>query len=129
MSIPKYYSTITGDPLGDNQEQHNMESIGLWNQFQNKIFQIKLCCIDNSRMCCMTYQNYICILLSCVILLFVIYVVIILVGLFCVLFDILFEKTMVYFIGQTLYNKSFPICTDTMYRGGECYTTTNTYCR
>jgi len=149
---PKYYSAITPDiESGDRfSEKPELEPIGFWSekfcfsttnsegcfapgrvwtQLHNNIFQIKLFCIDKTRRFCINYQAYICIPLLCIILLFAIYVIIILIGLFCVLFDTIFEKTMIYLIGQTLYNKNFPICSNTMYQGGDCYTTTNTYCR
>ena len=130
MTTPKHYSAVTFDTeSGDRfSEKPEPEPIGFWTQFNNNIFQIKLFCMDQTRRFCINYQAYICIPLLCVILLFVIYVIIILIGLFCVFFDIIFEKTMIYFIGQTLYNKNFPICSNTMYQGGDCYTTTNTFC-
>jgi len=94
--------------------------VRVWSQLNNNIFQIKLFC--------MHYHDYICIPLLCVIGLCALYVTIIFIGLLCVLFDTIFEKTMIYFIGQTLYNKNFPICSNTMYQGSDCYTTTNTVC-
>jgi hypothetical protein len=130
MTTPKHYSAVTYDiESGDRlSEKSEPEPIGFWTQFNNNIFQIKLFCMDQTRRFCVNNQAYICIPLLCVILLFAIYVIVILIGLFCVFFDIIFEKTMIYLIGQTLYNKNFPICSNTMYQGGNCYTTTNTFC-
>lgn len=59
----------------------------------------------------------------------ILFVFIILIGLLCVGFNYIFEKSMVFFIGQTLYNKNFPVCTNTQFIGGSCYTSTSTYCR
>ena len=56
------------------------------------------------------------------------YICSVLIGIFIVIFNTLFEATIVHIFGRDLYNKNFPVCTDTRYVGNDCYTTTNTYC-
>jgi hypothetical protein len=57
-----------------------------------------------------------------------IYIIIIVLGLLVVSVNFLFENTMVYIIGRGSYNKNFPICSDRIYSGNNCYTTRSTYC-
>ena len=68
-----------------------------------------------------------CILLG-ILGLLLLYAIIILLSLLCVYFNIIFENTMVSIIGRDLYNKNFPVCSNTRYAGNDCYTTTNVYC-
>jgi uncharacterized membrane protein len=56
------------------------------------------------------------------------FVLSILIGSLVILFNTMFENTMVFLFGRELYNKNFPICSDTNYSANGCYTTTNTYC-
>lgn len=69
----------------------------------------------------------VCILLV-VFAIFAIYALFILIGIFIVLFNTMFESTIVYLFGRNVYNKNFPVCTSTSYSGNNCYTTTSTYC-
>lgn len=68
-----------------------------------------------------------CILLA-ILALFAIYALFILIGILLVLFNTIFENTIVYLFGRNIYNKNFPVCTSTSYSGNDCYTTTSTYC-
>jgi hypothetical protein len=61
-------------------------------------------------------------------LIILLYVLSILIGSLVILLNTTFEKTMVYLYGRELYNKNFPICSNTSYSANGCYTTTNTYC-
>jgi len=56
------------------------------------------------------------------------FVLSILIGSLVILLNTMFENTMVFLFGRALYNKNFPICSDTSYSANGCYTTTNTYC-
>ena len=60
--------------------------------------------------------------------LILLYIIIILITLIIVGFNEAFEYTMVAIIGRNLYNKNFPVCTDTDYISYNCYKTTSTYC-
>lgn len=68
-----------------------------------------------------------CILLL-ILALILIYVLLIIIGILEVVFNTIFEATIVYLFGRNVYNKNFPICTSTSYDGNNCYTTTSTYC-
>jgi hypothetical protein len=52
----------------------------------------------------------------------------ILLGVLIVLFNTIFEYTIVQIFGQEIYNKNFPVCTNKIYSGNNCYTTQSTYC-
>lgn len=62
------------------------------------------------------------------ILLLVIYLIYIGLGLLYICFAISFENTIVYIFGRGTYNKYYPVCTNTVYTGNNCYTTSSTYC-
>jgi uncharacterized membrane protein len=57
-----------------------------------------------------------------------IYVFSILLGTMVIVSNYLFETTMVALYGRATYNKNFPICTNDIYQGSDCYTRTSTYC-
>jgi uncharacterized membrane protein len=57
------------------------------------------------------------------------YVFSILLGTFVIVSKYVFETTMVALYGRAIYNKNFPICTNDIYQGSDCYTRTSTYCR
>lgn len=38
------------------------------------------------------------------------------------------EWTIVGLFGRAVYNKNFPVCSNTIYQGNGCYTTQNVYC-
>ena len=56
------------------------------------------------------------------------YIFSILLGVFVIVGNIVFETTMVFLFGRAVYNKNFPICTNDVYQGSDCYTRTSTYC-
>ena len=132
LSVPKYYSAINSSekrsslepepPLIRHQEMSEHISMSEserinWSYIGKKI-----------NMFCIKHIDYICFPFICVILIFILYLLIIFIGLIYVLFNIVFEKTMVFIIGRAIYNKNFPICTNTTYLGSDCYTATSTYC-
>ena len=131
LSVPKYYSAINSTVVRNTELEDSTENRSLnpspnpssepathyWSDMTEKI-----------NLFCMKYQDYICIPILCILAIFALYVFIILIVLFCVLFNFVFEKTMVFMIGRDLYNKNFPICTDTTYISSNCYSTKNTYC-
>lgn len=118
LSVPKYYSAINSNVVDNTENPSSEPTTHYWSEMSVKI-----------NLFCMKYQDYICsIPIMCVLAIFALYVFMILLGLFCVLFNFAFEKTMVFMVGRDLYNKNFPICTDTTYIGSNCYSTKNTYC-
>ena len=56
-------------------------------------------------------------------------VICIAIGILFMTLNITFEFVMVNLFGRELYNKNFPVCSNTQYNTNDCYTTTNTYCR
>lgn len=84
---------------------------------------------EHTLLFCRKYiLNGIGFILLIIIAIIAIYAIIIAIGLFCVFFNTIFEKTMVALIGRELYNKNFPICAMSTYIGGNCYETKNIYC-
>ena len=68
------------------------------------------------------------ITITIIVLLLAIYIFSILLGVFVIVGNIVFETTMVFLFGRAVYNKNFPICTNDVYQGSDCYTRTSTYC-
>lgn len=64
-------------------------------------------------------------ILIIILLLFAAYVML---GIIVVVLDSAFEIAIVYLFGRDTFNKNFPICTNTVYSGNNCHTTTRTYC-
>ena len=60
--------------------------------------------------------------------LFALYVLSILIGIFVIVANYVFETTIVALVGRAIYNKNFPICSNKIYQGLDCYTQTSTYC-
>ena len=56
------------------------------------------------------------------------YIAIILMGLLVILLNTVFETTLVHIVGRDVYNKNFPVCSNTQFVGNGCYNTTSTYC-
>ena len=56
------------------------------------------------------------------------YIGITLIGLLVILLNTVVEKTLVNIVGRDMYNKNFPVCTNTEFAGNGCYATTSTYC-
>lgn len=132
----KYYTPINNieNPIENTSETPKSmlgRSSESFEQFKNR-----LCInfIDIMRdICassvCKTISVSVLVLVLVLIGFLIFYMCIILIALLCVGFDYVFEKSMVLLIGQTLYNKNFPVCTNTQFIGGSCYTATSTYCR
>ena len=60
--------------------------------------------------------------------LFAIYVCIVLIYILCIWYDMMTESTIVFLFGRAVYDKNFPVCSNSNYIGMNCYVTTNTYC-
>lgn len=60
--------------------------------------------------------------------LFALYIFSILLGILVIVSNYVFENTMVALFGRAIYNKNFPICSNDIYQGSDCYTRTSTYC-
>jgi len=126
---PKYYTVINTD----NTSETTSPTKSMFEQFKDKYcynYNYIIYCNDiirgiGSSSVCKTISVLVLVLIGFLIF----YVCIISIGLLCVVFNYIFEKSMVFLIGQTLYNKNFPVCTNTQFIGGSCYTATSTYCR
>jgi hypothetical protein len=73
-------------------------------------------------------QGTICVTVFIILGLITVYVFSILLGTIVIVSNYLFETTMVALYGRAIYNKNFPICTNDIYQGSDCYTRTSTYC-
>jgi len=127
-NTPKYYTVINTDC---NTSETTSPTKSMFEQFKDKYcnnynYIIRDICSSNI---CKAISISILILFLVLIGFLIFYVCMILLGLLCVGFNYVFEKSMVFLIGQTLYNKNFPVCTNTQFIGGSCYTSTSTYCR
>ena len=81
------------------------------------------------------YQRYyqeiqitFCVIILIILGFIVLYVLSILLGTLIIVSNYLFETSMVALFGRAIYNKNFPICTNDVYQGSDCYTRTSTYC-
>jgi len=81
------------------------------------------------------YQRYyqeihitLCVVLLIIVGFIALYVFSILLGTLIIISNYLFENTMVALFGRAIYNKNFPICSNDIYQGSDCYTRTSTYC-
>lgn len=121
----KYYTSInsTENTIENPTVNNNSNTCytAIMNSYKNSLFIINNFYNDFCK-------NFCAMVLLFVISVFILYIIIIVVGLLCVGFNYIFEKSMVFLIGSALYNKNFPICTNTKYIGGDCYTTSSTYC-
>ena len=75
-----------------------------------------------------TIMMVLCITALIVIGLLALYIFSILLGTFIIVCNYVFENTMVALFGRAIYNKNFPICSNDIYQGSDCYTRTSTYC-
>ena len=69
-----------------------------------------------------------CAFLLIILAFIALYVLSILLGTLIIVSNYLFETSMVALFGRAIYNKNFPICTNDVYQGSDCYTRTSTYC-
>ena len=81
---------------------------------------------------CERYVNEIqvtfCVITLIILGFIALYVFSILLGTIVIVSNYLFETTMVALYGRAIYNKNFPICSNDIYQGSDCYTRTSTYC-
>jgi hypothetical protein len=56
------------------------------------------------------------------------YIIGILFGIIMIILNTMFETTIVYIFGRAVYNKNFPVCSDSKYIGNNCYAVKSTYC-
>jgi Flp pilus assembly protein TadB len=87
---------------------------------------------EKNKTCCERYVheiNVTCFVVILIILAFVaLFVFSILLGTIVIVANYVFETTMVALYGRAIYNKNFPICSNDIYQGSDCYTRTSTYC-
>ena len=135
--MKKYYNSIDAENLNNIQEVNtdpdtNTDTID--NEPKNIIFH----CIYRSILeCTQTIRQVLVddrvkmIMHAIGLGIFIIilsFIIAITIGIWVVIINTIFEKTLVFLFGRNIYNKNFPVCTDTQYLGNNCYTSTNTYC-
>ena len=69
-----------------------------------------------------------CVVTLIILAFIALYVFSILLGTLVIVSNYLFETSMVALFGRAIYNKNFPICSNDIYQGSDCYTRTSTYC-
>ena len=69
-----------------------------------------------------------CVVTLIILAFIALYVFSILLGTIIIISNYLFETSMVALFGRATYNKNFPICSNEIYQGSDCYTRTSTYC-
>ena len=86
--------------------------------------------IERNKPFCERYavQATFCIITMIILGFITLYVFSILLGTIVIVSNYLFETTMVALYGRATYNKNFPICSNVIYQGSDCYTRTSTYC-
>lgn len=89
--------------------------------------------IERNKPFCERYASEIqvtfCVITLIILGFIALYVFSILLGTIVIVSNYLFETTMVALYGRAVYNKNFPICSNDIYQGSDCYTRTSTYCR
>jgi Flp pilus assembly protein TadB len=87
---------------------------------------------EKNKTCCERYEYEIqvtfCVVTLIVLGFIALYVFSILLGTIVIVSNYVFETTMVALYGRAIYNKNFPICSNDIYQGSDCYTRTSTYC-
>jgi len=88
--------------------------------------------IERNKTFCERYaveiQCTFCVVTLIILAFVAIYVFSILLGTLVIVSNYLFETSMVALFGRAIYNKNFPICSNDIYQGSDCYTRTSTYC-
>jgi len=88
--------------------------------------------IERNKSFCERYaveiQCTFCVVTLIILAFVAIYVFSILLGTLVIVSNYLFETSMVALFGRAIYNKNFPICSNDIYQGSDCYTRTSTYC-
>ena len=88
--------------------------------------------IERNKTFCQRYaveiQCTFCVVTLIILAFIAIYVFSILLGTIVIVSNYVFETTMVALYGRVVYNKNFPICSNDIYQGSDCYTRTSTYC-
>ena len=88
--------------------------------------------IERNKTFCERYaveiQCTFCVVTLIILAFIALYVFSILLGTIIIISNYLFETSMVALFGRATYNKNFPICSNDIYQGSDCYTRTSTYC-
>ena len=88
--------------------------------------------IERNKTFCERYaveiQCTFCVVTLIILAFVALYVFSILLGALVIVSNYLFETSMVALFGRAIYNKNFPICSNEIYQGSDCYTRTSTYC-
>ena len=86
--------------------------------------------IERNKTFCERYaveiQCTFCVVTLIILAFIALYVFSILLGTLVIVSNYLFETSMVALFGRAIYNKNFPICSNDIYQGSDCYTRTST---
>ena len=114
---PKYYSSV-----GDQDEKNN-EEVPVKRLAKPSIWEC-----GYSIVFCNRIKEYCKMFVLIILVLLGVFVASIVIGIIFILINTGFEKTIVLLFGRDVYNKNFPVCSNTVYLSNGCYSTTSTYC-
>jgi hypothetical protein len=127
MNLPRYYEPIQNSSVNSENTVPVTERTSLYSTIISDPVAYVRCQVCYHKILEICYILLV-VLLWCIIVIFSIYLVAIFIGIIVVILNSTFETTIVFLFGKAIYQKNFPVCSDTKYTINGCYTTTNTYC-
>ena len=134
-SQKKYYNAINTEPTVEEKEQKEQDKPVSKAERENQniinyyIRRNKEREEERQKHQCTEIAKFITVCFIGIILVILVIIII------CILCSILFvavnaciEYIIVSMFGRAVYNKNFPVCSNTIYAGNNCYATTSTYC-
>lgn len=128
--MKKYYNSIDAENTNNIQEVNiDSDTINVEPKYTiiHCIYRLILDCTNKIKQFLLYYKiiqgiglAIFTIILSCI--------VVITLGIWFIAINYVLENTLVFLFGRDVYNKNFPVCSNTEYIGKNCYVSTNTYC-
>lgn len=118
--MARYYNSINTDTTNEESPQ-----ITCSERFHT-LSTVAYTCVYNYVIVPISWILVICLLILG--LLILLYVISIVLGVLCIIINTSFEKTIILFFGKAVYDKNFPVCTDTEYFAYNCYSTKQVFC-
>jgi len=122
--MPNHYQAINAEEIAKQRQADYRSRLAKQQEEREEMERNKPFCQRHA----FVFQSIFCVIILIILVLTAIYVFSILLGTIVIVSNYLFETTMVALYGRATYNKNFPICTNYIYQGSDCYTRTSTYC-
>jgi len=122
--MPNHYQAINTEEIAKQRQADFRSRMAKQQEEREEMERNKSFCERHA----FVFQSIFCVIILIILVLTAIYVFSILLGTMIIISNYLFETTMVALYGRAIYNKNFPICTNDIYQGSDCYTRTSTYC-